>query len=157
MLAMRTEVKVSGISGKNVSDFMLNCTDEAYQNWWPGVHLAFHTKKRFPNNLGNLVYFDEFVGERHLKFEGVVVNTIPGKQIVWQMKKGIRLPAWLVLELAEIEDDGVLITHTIKVGFGKIGKLLDPFLRLYFTKGFEKDLEEHAQIEFTKLAGILSG
>jgi len=112
MLSMKTEVKVSGISGKNVSDFMLNCTDEVYQNWWPGVHLAFYTKRRFHNNLGNLVYFDEFVGKRRLTFEGIVVKYIPGKQIAWQLKKGLRLPAWLLLEFVEV-DKGVLITHTI--------------------------------------------
>ncbi len=155
MIAVRTEVAVVGISGRSVSDFMLNCTDEDYQNWWPGTHLAFHTTRRFPNDLGNLVHFDEYVGRRRLKFEGVVVKSIPGKEIVWQMKKVVRLPAWLVLEFDD-NDEGVVIAHTIKAGFAGIGRLLDPFLRLYLARGFEKDLEEHAHIEFTKLAEILS-
>lgn len=155
MIVMRTAVEIRGISGRSVSDFMLNCTDEDYQNWWAGTHLAFHTTRRFPNDLGNLVYFDEYVGRRRLKFEGVVVKSIPGKEIVWQVKKVVRLPAWLVLEFDD-SDEGVVITHTMKVGFGGIGRLLDPFLRLNLTRGFEKDLEEHAHIEFTKLAEILS-
>ncbi len=155
MIAMTTGVSVSGISGRSIYDFMLNCTDKDYQDWWGGTHLAFHTTRRFPNDLGNLVYFDEYVGRRRLKFEGVVAKIIPGKEIVWQMKKVVRLPAWLVLEL-EDNDEGVVITHTIKAGFAGIGRLLDPFLRLYLNKGFEKDLEEHAYIEFAKLAEILS-
>ena len=134
---------------------MLNCTDEDYQNWWPGTHLAFHTTKRFPGDFGNLVYFDEYVGRRRLKFEGVLIKSIPGKEIVWQMKKVVRLPAWLVLELDDT-DAGVVITHTIKAGFAGVGRLFDPFLRLFLTKDFEQDMEEHAQIEFTKLAEILS-
>ena len=154
MIELRTEVKVKGISGKNVSDFMLNCTDEDYQNWWPGMHLAFHTKKRFPNDLGNLVYFDEYVGKRRLKFEGIVVKNIPGREIVWQLKKEVKLTVWLVLEF-EDKDEGVLIIHTIKAGFERAGRLLDPFFRLYLNQSFEKDLEEHAHIEFNKLTDIL--
>lgn len=155
MIALRTEVEVAGISGRSVSDFMLNCTDADYQNWWPGTHLAFHTTRRFPNGLGNLVYFDEYVGRRRLKFEGVVVKSIPGKEIVWQMKKVVRWPAWLALEF-EDSDEGVVIAHTIKAGFGGIGRLLDPLLRLFLTRSFEQDLKEHARIEFTKLSRILS-
>ncbi len=155
MIEMRAEVNVRGVSGRNISDFMLNCTDVDYRNWWPGTHLAFHTIKRFPGDLGNLVYFDEYVGRRRLKFEGVVMKSIPGKEIVWQMKKIVRLPVWLVLEFDD-SDEGVVITHTIKAGFTGGGRLLDPFLRLYLTKGFEQDLEAHAQIEFTRLAEILS-
>ncbi|MCK4692036.1 MAG: hypothetical protein KAT23_00305 [Anaerolineales bacterium] len=79
---MKTEVAVKRISGKSIYDFMLNSTDKDYQEWWEGTHLAFHTIQRFPNDLGNLVYVDEYVGSRRLKFEGVVIKLIPGKEIV---------------------------------------------------------------------------
>jgi hypothetical protein len=154
MIVMKTKVRVRGITGRIISDFLLFCTDEDYQRWWPGTHIANHTLRRFPDNIGNLIYFDEYVGKRRLKFEGIVVKCIPGKEIIWQMKKVVRLPAWLVLEFDDDNAD-VVITHTIRAGFMGIGKLLDPFLKLYLTKGFEKDLEEHAHIEFPKLAEIL--
>ena len=89
MIVMRTEVHVTGTTGHSIYEFMLNCTDEEYQNWWPGTHLAFHTTRRFPGNVGNRVYFDEYVGSRRLRFSGVVVRCDPGKKIVWQMVKGI--------------------------------------------------------------------
>ena len=155
MIEMRTEVEVAGVSGKSMYDFMLRCTDEDYQNWWPGTHLAFHTTRRFADDVGNLVYFDEYVGERRLKLHGVVVACVPGKEIVWQLKKLVRMPAWLALEFADTES-GVVVVHTIKAGFAGFGKLLDPILRLYLTGGFERDLEQHARIEFTKLAEILA-
>ena len=155
MIELRTEVDVAGISGKNVAEFMLQCTDETYQNWWPGTHLAFHTTERFPGDVGNRVVFDEFVGNRKLKFAGVVTEYIPGKTVAWQMRKIVRLPAWLVLEF-EDNDTGVVITHTIKAGFEGIGRLLDPFLRFFLNEGFENDLAEHAHIEFTELAKILA-
>ena len=85
MIAIRAEVEVGGISARGVYDFMLNCTDEDYQEWWPGTYLAYHTIRRYPNDLGNHVYFDEYVGRRRVKFEGVVVRSIPGKEIMWQM------------------------------------------------------------------------
>jgi hypothetical protein len=155
MIIMRAEVEVKGVSAKSISDFMLNCTNEDYQNWWPGTHLAFHTIKRLPNNMGNLVYFDEYVGSRRLRFEGVVVKNISGKEIVWQMRMVVELPAWLTLELDD-RVDGVVITHTLKAGLAGIGRVLDPLLRLYLTEDFRKDMEEHAYTEFTRLATILS-
>ena len=135
---------------------MLNCTDEKYQKWWPGTHISFHTIKRFPNDLGNIVYFDEYVGKRRLKFKGVVVENIPGKKLVWQMKKVIKLPSWLELGF-EDSDEGVIIIHIFKVGFNGIGKLLDPLMKLFLAnETFRKALDEHAQFEFTELGTILS-
>lgn len=155
MLTIRSVVPVKGIRGQEVIEFMLNCTDEDYQKWWPGTHLTFHTLKRYPNNLGNLVYFDEYIGRYRLQFKGVVTEIIPNRKIVWQMLKGIRLPAWLILEFKE-QHDGVVITHTVKAGFEGGGKILDPLLRLYFTAAFITALNQHAQIEFPKLAESLS-
>ncbi len=48
------------------------------------------------------------------------------------------------------------VTHEINAGFAGVGKLFDPFLRFYLNRRFERDLEDHANIEFTKLAEILS-
>lgn len=155
MIELRTKVELGGISGSSVADFMLYCTDQDYQEWWPGTHLAFHTIKRFPGDLGNLVYFDEYLGGRRLRFKGVVVKHTPGREIVWQLKKGLRLPAWLVLELDD-HDAGVTITHTIKVGLAGVGRFFDPLLRLFLNQEFEGDLVQHARTEFKELAKILS-
>ena len=77
---------------------MLGCSNEDYQNWWPGTHLQFHTTKRYPDNIGNIVYMDEFIGKRRVKMEGIVIDAVSGQRIVWQMKKwGILLPVWLDL------------------------------------------------------------
>jgi len=154
MITLKTEVTVQGITAKQVTDFMLNCTDAEYQRWWPDTHLAFHTIKRRPRDFGNLVYFDEYVGKRRLKFHGMITEMVPGKRIVWQMIKGFKLPAWVCLD---VEDrlDGVTITHTMLIGFTKIGKLLDPLLKLYINKNFEKELDQHALFEFPRLGEIL--
>jgi hypothetical protein len=155
MIELATTVTVKGISGKAVSKFMLHCTDADYQKWWPGTHLAFHTTKRFPDDLGNHVVFDEYVGKRRIKLQGVVVELIPEKRIVWQMTKVIRLPAWLILEFNDTAE-GVRITHMLKAGFDGIGRLLDPLLRIALSRDFERDLQEHARIEFHKLAEMLA-
>jgi hypothetical protein len=155
MITLSTKVDVMGISGATVSNFMINCTDEAYQKWWPGTHLEFHTIKRYPDNLGNLVYFDEYVGSRRLKFKGIVISYVPGKEMVWQMKKAIKLPAFLKL-LFEDTDKGVRIFHSLCAGFDGAGKILDPFLNLLLSQEFKKQLDEHAHIEFNKLGEILA-
>jgi len=155
MIIMKTEVNVSDILRRNVFDFMLNCTDNDYQRWWPGTHLAFHTIKRYPNNLGNLVYFDEYVGKRRLKFNAKVTELVPDKRLVWQMEAIIRLPAWLSIDI-EANESGVKIIHTLAIGFLGIGKIFDSILRLYCSSKFQYELGEHAKTEFHKLADLLS-
>lgn len=155
MIVLQTRINVKGISGNDICGFMLHCTDEDYQQWWSGTHLAFHTIKRYPDHLGNVVLFDEFVGKQRLRFEGVVTDMIPAKKLVWQLRKVVRLPAWLSLDL-EDNPDGVEITHTLSIGFNGAGKILDPLLRMFMPKEFDRELEEHAQTEFRKLAEFLS-
>jgi hypothetical protein len=150
MIVFKTKVDVKGVSGQEVTEFMLNCTDADYQRWWPGTHLVFHTRKRTANNIGNLVYFDEYVGKHRLKFDGVVTDIIPGKRIIWQVKKGVPLPGWLAMEI-ENGPEGAMITHSVLVGYGRMGRMLDPFLRLYFNDEYERTLNEHAQTEFPML------
>lgn len=154
-ISMKTEVHVQGISGGSILDFMLRCTDEEYRRWWPGTHLAFHTIERRPGNLGNLVYFDEYVGRYRLKFSGVVSEIVPGKKVVWQMKRIVKLPGWLALEFEDVPG-GVRIVHMVSIGFGGPGRFLDPVLKRLFSSRFEKELAEHAQTEFKRLVEILS-
>ncbi len=154
MLVFRTEVMVEGLSGKEVTNFMLNCTDEKYQAWWEGTHFEFHTLKRFPGDIGNLVYMDEFVGRYRIKMKGIVTESVPGKKVVWRMIKAVKLPAWLSIEL-EDRDTGVNIVHTLSLGFQGFGRNFDPVFRLYFSRKFEEDLDEHARIEFPKLKAVI--
>ena len=155
MIEIRTVVQLKGVSGKKVSDFLLHCTDRAYQNWWPGTHLVWHTKRQSPDHIGNVIFFDEYVGNRRLKMDAVVTQCIPGKGIIWQMKKFMRLPAWLEIRF-EDNEEGTILTHTLKAGLSGPGKHLDILFRLFFTKQFATDMDQHAQIEFRKLAAMLS-
>jgi len=154
VITIQSKVRVADVSGADLLDFMLNCTDRQYQAWWPGTHLAFHTVKRRPGDVGNIVYMDEYVGPRRLKMQGVVTEVVPGKKIVWQFKQIIRLPARLILEAAD-DDAGVMLTHTLQAGFKGIGSILDPLLRLYFSDGFAHAMDEHAQAEFPMLGDML--
>ncbi|MBL8157311.1 MAG: hypothetical protein JNM70_24275 [Anaerolineae bacterium] len=138
-----------------IFNFLINPNDSAYQKWWPGTHLAHHNLRQSPRHVGNVVYMDEYVGKRRIRMTGIVTEAEPGKKITWQLQKIIRLPVSLHLEL---EDDsrGVAITHTIRAGFGGIGRILDVLLRLYFSETFAKAMDEHAHIEFPKLGELLS-
>ena len=155
MLKIVTEVVVGDVSRREMYDFMLYCTDEDYQAWWPDMHLAFHTIKRRPNDLGNLVYFDEYIGSRRLRFHAVVTELEEDSRIIWQMKMGFRLPAWLSFELEE-HPAGVMVRHTLLAGFSGLGRILDPLLKLYLSASFAQELDEHARTEFPMLAALLA-
>lgn len=157
MYTHKTNVHVENLSAHSLYEFMLHCTDEQYARWWPGTHLAFHTIKREPNDIGSLVYFDEMVGTRRLKYKAVVTEANPDRKITWQMKKLVRLPGYLTLELHDT-DAGLDITHTLLIGYNNTLSrvLIDPLVRLYANKKYEADLAEHAETEFNKLAELLA-
>ena len=154
MITIHSKVHVAGANGAGILDFMLNCTDQQYQAWWPGTHLAFHTITHRSGDVGNVVYMDEYVGQRRIKMRGVVSEVVPGKKIVWQFKQIVRLPARLILE-ANDDNGDVMLTHTLQAGFEGIGRLLDPLFRLYFSDEFARAMDEHAQTEFPMLGKLL--
>ena len=154
MMVLQSRIHLPHIKGEALYDFLLNCTDQAYQRWWPGIHLKFHTLEHRPNNIGNLVYMDEFVGKRRIRMTGVVTEALPGKKITWQLKRVFRLPVWLTVELVDYSM-GVTLTHTIRAGFDGPGQFLDPIFRAYFTGEFARAMDEHVKAEFPKLRDLL--
>lgn len=154
MVVLETRVPVEGITGRQVSDFFINCTDSDYQRWWEGTHLEFHTISRTTDGIGSLVYFDEHVGKHRLKFRGRITDYAAGKRIEYRMVKGLPLPAWLALEF-EDRPGGVDILHTVRAGYQGPGRVFDPLIRLYLSDDFEKALDEHARDEFSRLGHLL--
>ncbi len=156
MITLRTQMELPGITGNEIVQFLLNCTDEEYQRWWPGTHLSFHTIQRHSGDVGNLVYMDEFIGQRRVKGKAIVTEIVPGQRVAWQMVKLIRLPVWFTLDLKD-QGDQVRLTHTIEAGYRSIGSVLDPLLRLYFSPGFAKAMDDHVREEFPRLRDMLKG
>lgn len=154
MITMETEVEVEGLSGVDVTDFLLNPTDEKYRRWWSGTHLEFHVLKSYPDHIGDIVYMDEFIGRHRIRMKGIVENAVPGKLIVWRMKKIVKLPFRVVLKLEE-NKNGVKITHTLEAGFTGAGKILDPLITFFMPGDFKEAMDEHAKIEFGKLRDLL--
>jgi hypothetical protein len=154
MVILETKVQVKGITAKDIYDFMLNCTDAEYQKWWKGTHLIFHTIKRCPGNLGNLVYVDEFVGKYRVKGHAVVTKLVPYTEMGWQIKMIIKMPAKFIMKFEDLSD-GINIIHIVAVGFQGVGKIFDPLIRLYLNEDFESQLATHAHEEFPKLAEML--
>jgi hypothetical protein len=154
MLTLQTRLDVDGISGSEIFEFLANPTDEAYQAWWPGVHLQLHRLERHADHVGDVIYMDEYVGSRRLRMKGIVIEATPGRRLVWQLKKVIRLPARLELDFAEYEG-GVTITHTTRAGFCGVRRVLDPLVRLYFPEEFRRALDEHVKTEFPRLRDLL--
>jgi hypothetical protein len=150
MLTFQTSIRVDGISASEIFEFLANPTDEGYRQWWPGTHLRFHALERHGDHIGDVVYMDEYVGARRLRMEGIVTEAVPGERLVWQLKKVIRLPARLELELTDLTG-GAAITHTTVAGFRGPGRILDPLWRTYLSKKFARALDEHVRTEFPLL------
>jgi hypothetical protein len=154
MITIQSRLHVRSIHASEVLDFLLNVTDKEYQAWWPGTHLEMHALSRRSGDIGSIYYMDEFVGDYRLRMTAVVCALEPGKRIVWQLKRGIMLPAWLTLDLAD-DAAGVTITHTVEAGYRGLGRLLDRLLRLYLSSDFERALDEHVRTEFPMLRDLL--
>jgi len=151
-------VVVPGATAEQFYDFMIDPNDEAYKNWWPEEHFQFHiTKHGKDDHLFDKVYFDEKIGpDRRLKFHAIVITATRPNRIIWQITKaGIWMPAYLELRLID-STDGVVIEHELKAGYGGIGKILDPIIKLYMNNQFLKALEEHCAEEWPKLAEYLN-
>jgi hypothetical protein len=116
MLMLQTKLRVDGITGKEIFDFLADPNDQAYQQWWPGTHLQLHPLKRTEDHVGDVVYMDEYIGERRVRMRGVVTEAAPGHKLVWQLRRVIKLPVRLSLELTD-DEGGVAIIHTIEAGF----------------------------------------
>jgi hypothetical protein len=154
MIVIRTTTHVAHLTGAEITAFLLHPSDREYQRWWEGTHLEFHPVKGSGHRIGDIVYMDEFVGRRRLRLAAVLVESIPGKKLTWQLKRFVTLPAWLSLEL-EDDDRGVTITHCIRAGFEGIGRMLDPLFRVYLSKQFTQAMDDHVRAEFPKLETLL--
>jgi hypothetical protein len=147
MLRLRTTVRVDGLAPGEIYDFLAEPDDGGYRRWWPGTHLRFHRLESNPDHVGDVVYVDEYVGRRRLRGRGIVTEAVPGKRLAWRIRRLVALPARLLIELSG-EEGGVTITHTVEAGYGGVGRILDPLLRLYLTRTFAEALDDHVRTEF---------
>jgi hypothetical protein len=65
------------------------------------------------------------------------------------------LPVWLTIELQE-DDQGVTMTHSLRMGLSGAGRILDPFVRLWLGRHFSADFDEHIRTEYPMLARQLA-
>lgn len=153
MLELESQVTVEGLTGKDVTDFLLHPSDEGYQAWWPGAHLEFHVLERGSGDghVGDVVWMDERIGSRHVRMAAEVIESVPGQRLVWQLRRWrLRLPVRLTLAL-RTEGDGVRVRHIITAGWSGRARLLDPLWRLYFSRSFASAMDRHVHREFTLL------
>ena len=153
MLVYRSETSATGVSGAEITEYLLTGTDARYRAWWPGTHLGLHTLSRGAgcSHVGDMVRMDEYVGRRRVRMTGVVTEVVPGELIVWQLRRGVRLPVRLTLRLSD-RAGGVAIRHTITAGWAGPGRVADPLIRRFFGPGFAAAMDEHVHIEFGLLA-----
>jgi hypothetical protein len=155
MFSLITRTHVAGLSGREITDFLSTCDDEAFQRWWPGTHFHLHTVKGTRGCIGSTIFMDEMIGHRRVKVKCELIELVPGQKLVWQLRRPLfRLPVKLIFQLRD-DDSGVDAEHAIEVGFAGRGAFLDPLLRLFFPQRFAADKDEHVRTELPKLKELL--
>jgi hypothetical protein len=155
MFSLTTSMHVTGLSGLEITDFLSTCDDEAFRRWWPGTHLHFHTVKGTPGKVGSVIFLDELVGDRHVKLTCDLTDLVPGRKLVWHLRRPLfRLPVRLIFRLRD-DDTGVQVEQSIQAGFSGFVSLLDPLFRLFFSANFASAKDEHVRTEFPKLRDLL--
>jgi hypothetical protein len=157
VLTLKSEMTVNGLTGREITDFLLDCDDGIYQAWWPGTHLELHVLEHGPgeDHVGDLVLMDEYIGSRRVRLVGEVMEAVPGERIVWQFRLGgLRLPVRLILEL-DAHESGVRLRHTITAGWSGRGRVLDSLWRLYFSTSFAGAMDRHVHTEFPLMRDLL--
>jgi hypothetical protein len=126
-----------------------------FRGWWPGTHFHLHTVKGTPGDIGSVVFMDELIGDRRIKVTCELVELVPGRTLVWQLRRPLfRLPVRLILQLKD-DEMGVEIEQSIEAGFSGFASRLDPVFRLFFPARFAAAKDEHVRTEFPKLRDFL--
>lgn len=157
MLVLTSEMTVPGLTGTEVTSFLLEPDDARYQQWWPGTHLQFHVVRRGPrgDHVGDVVLMDEYVGTRRVRMNAEVVGVVPGEWIEWRLRaRRLRLPVRVTLALAD-DTEAVRLRHTITAGWRGAAAVLDPVWRLVFSRSFATAMDEHARTEFRLLRDVI--
>ena len=158
MLTLESEMTVQGLTGRDITDFLLDCDDDRYQAWWPGTHREFHVLERGAgDHVGDVVLMGEYVGSRHLRMVGEVETAVPGERIVWRLGWGrLRFPLPIRLTLTlRTRARGVHLRHSITAGWAGPGRVLDPLWRLYLSRSFAGAMDRHVETEFPLLRDLL--
>lgn len=156
MIKIIAKAEIMNYKAEDAVTFFINCTDQQYAAWWQDTHMQFHTIKRTKSVIGSIVYFDEYVGSRRLKFQSLITHYDSRGIVEYQMIKfGVKLPGWLHLEFTQKRAD-VSVIHTLKIGFSGWLSILDCIIRLFIPKTFINDLEQHAKEEFNRLSNLSS-
>jgi len=147
-----------GAKAKDFFDFMAYAPQDVYDKWLPEEHYEFHLiEKGKDEPVGNFYYFDQNIGKKfRMRFYAILIAAERPTRVVFRMRKfGITLPGFLELNF-EDTSDGLVLTEQIRIGFNGIGAVLDPFIRIVYSKRFFKEMDSHHIREWIRLSECLS-
>ena len=149
---------IPNATAESFYNFMTNPTDDLYKKWLPEEHWAFHiVKKGSETHLGDLVFYDEILGNKkhRLTFYATITIAERPNRLVYQMRKfALNLPAYLDISFTDTSD-GLAIKHEVRIGWRGAGILIDPLIRLFYNESFFCALKGHCEREWSCLAEIL--
>jgi hypothetical protein len=60
-----------------LTDVLLDCTDDRYKQWWPGTHLELNALSHGRGHVGDIALMDEYVGRHRVRMHAAVVHVVP--------------------------------------------------------------------------------
>ena len=98
-------------------------------------------------------FMDEMIGDRHVKVRCELGELVPGKTLVWQLRRPLfRLPVRLVLRLND-DDTGLQIEQLIEAGTCCCKSR--PHVQAALSTSLAAAKDEHVRTEFPKLRDFL--
>ena len=157
MITHMMQSKLQNANATKFFNFMIDPPAEVYKNWLPGEHYKFHIIKHSSESpINDLIYYDQSISNKYrLKFYALIKVADKPNRIVYQMRKfGFNLPGYLELDFSDTSE-GLMLTETIRIGFNEFGKICDPFIKIFFSRDFFREMNEHHKREWQNLAEIL--
>ncbi|MDR0811992.1 MAG: hypothetical protein LBN23_06965 [Paludibacter sp.] len=150
MITHTVNLLISNAKAKAFYDFMLNPNPEIFKKWLPKEHHEFYKIS------DGFYYYDEHLGDKYrLKFYAKsVVENKPNQWVIQMRKLGLNLPAFLDLQFRDT-NQGLQLKHEVRIGWKGFLKIIDPVLKLFYTKDFFAALKGHCGREWIALAELL--
>jgi hypothetical protein len=142
------------ITGLQITEFLLNPTDDGDREWWPGTHLQFHVVVGASDHVGDVVQMDEYVGSWRLRMSGVVIEAVQGRRTVDSSSGACPSTCGCDSQSSTRTSDAWCVTGSRSATGGSAASSTHSF-RLYDSPRFAAQLDAHVRTEIPRLCDLL--
>lgn len=145
MIVYRTDVAIESKPPKEIYDWWLDLTHERYTRWHKEHLYWYWDKDGARGELGAKFKFGERIDSHEIRFRGKIAELRESELIRLEHSY---LPVNTTFVLTPT-NGGCILHYETAIGFeGLLGRLFDPFIRLFYSEdGFGRSLLRHVHEE----------